>query len=77
MRNFTLRGHVILRERDLKGILKLRNNSNNVHLHQMTGESRAEVFTNSIRILWRLKKSLRIDLESSEKRRTMQLPKVY
>jgi TRAP-type C4-dicarboxylate transport system substrate-binding protein len=49
MRNFTLREHVILSARDLKGILKLRNNSSNVHLHQMTGESRAEVFTNSIR----------------------------
>jgi hypothetical protein len=49
MRNFTLREHVISSERDLKGIRKLKNNSSNVHLHQMTGESQAEVSTNSIR----------------------------
>jgi hypothetical protein len=49
MRSFTLREHVISSGRDPKGILKLKNSSNNVPLHQMTEESQAEVFTNSIR----------------------------
>ena len=49
MKNFTRSEPAILSARDLKGILKLRNSSNNVPLHQMTGESQAEVFTNSIR----------------------------
>ena len=47
--NSTPRELATLNARDLKGTLKLRNNSSNVPLHLMTGESQAEVFTNSIR----------------------------
>lgn len=49
MKNFTPNEPGTLSGRDLKGILKLRISSNNVLLHQMTEESQAEVFTNSIR----------------------------
>ena len=49
MRNFIPRELAILSARDPKGIHKSRNNSSNAPLLQMTGESQAEVFTNSTR----------------------------